>query len=49
MEGTTYKVDVLICEGIAVVGVKLLKRFGYKLVIDFKGNSVNLEKELNLA
>lgn len=44
MEGIKEEVTVLICKGMAVVGVGLLKRFGYKLVIDFKYNSVTLEK-----
>lgn len=45
MEGTMNEVDVLICEGTAVVGVKLLKRFGYSLTVDFKNSSVSLEKK----
>lgn len=44
MEGVVNEVNVLICMGLAVVGAGLLKRFGYKLTIDFKYNSVTLEK-----
>lgn len=44
MDGTTEEVDVLITEGMPVVGVGLLKRFGFKLTIDFKDNTVLLEK-----
>lgn len=44
MEGRTEEVNVLITKGMPVVGVGLLKRFGFKLTIDFKENTVFLEK-----
>ena len=45
LEGITEEVNVLIAEGLAAIGVGLLKRFGYKLIVDFKYNSVVLERE----
>ena len=44
MEGETKEVNVLISEGRAVVGGGLLKMFGYKLIVDYKEDSVMLEK-----
>lgn len=44
MEGDTREVDVLIAEGPPVIGGGLLKLFGYKLVVDYKGDSVSLER-----
>jgi hypothetical protein len=44
MEGITHEVGALISNGPAVVGGALLKRFGYKLIVDYKDNSVVLEK-----
>lgn len=43
MEGATQEVNVLISEGPAVIGGGLLKLFGYKLIVDYKGDSVVLE------
>src|SRR3989344_6849747 len=37
MEGETKEVNVLISEGRAVLGGGLLKMFGYKLIVDYKG------------
>lgn len=44
MEGVTNMVTVLISKGMPIVGVGLLKRFGYTLNIDFKYNSLTLQK-----
>jgi len=44
MEGDTKEVNVLISEGRAVIGGGLLKLFGYKLIVDYKEDSVTLEK-----
>lgn len=44
MEGVTEEVNVLVTQGMPVIGAGLLKRFGFKLTIDFKGNTVLLEK-----
>jgi len=44
MEGETKEVNVLISEGPAVIGGGLLKLFGHKLTIDYKRESVALEK-----
>jgi len=44
MEGDTKEMNVLISEGPAVIGGGLLKLFGYKLVVDYKNDSVALEK-----
>ena len=44
MEGITEEVNVLISEGLATIGVGLLKKFGYRLIVDFKYSSVVLEK-----
>lgn len=44
MEGTTNVVNVLIAQGITIIGVGLLRKFGYALNIDFKYNSLILQK-----
>src|SRR3989338_3860829 len=36
MEGSANTVSVLIAQGIPIIGVSLLRRFGYTLNIDFK-------------
>ncbi|MDP1688681.1 MAG: hypothetical protein Q8L47_00940 [bacterium] len=44
MEGSANVVSVLIAQGIPIIGVSLLRRFGYTLNIDFKYNSLTLQK-----
>jgi clan AA aspartic protease len=44
MEGITHEVSALISNGPPVVGGTLLKRFGYKLIVDYKTNIVVLER-----
>lgn len=44
MEGVANVVSVLISQGTSIVGVGLLRRFGYALNIDFKYNSLTLQK-----
>ena len=44
MEGVTNMVTVLISKGMPIIGVGLLKRFGYALNIDFKYNTLILQK-----
>jgi clan AA aspartic protease len=44
MEGTVNVVNVLIAEGMTIVGVGLLRRFGYAFNIDFRYNSLVLQK-----
>jgi len=44
MEGITHEVTALISNGPAVIGGALLRRFGYKLIVDYKEDSVALEK-----
>ncbi|MDP2669061.1 MAG: hypothetical protein Q8P07_04480 [bacterium] len=44
MEGASNVVNVLIVQGIPIIGVSLLRRFGYALNIDFKYNSLVLQK-----
>ena len=44
MEGTMEEVSVLITPGTGAIGTGLLKRFGYKLIVDFKNSKVQLEK-----
>lgn len=44
MEGAVNMVNVLISKGISVIGVGLLKRFGYILNINFKQDSLTLQK-----
>lgn len=44
MENTKDIVSVLIAHGIPIIGVGLLKRFGYALHIDFKKDALILQK-----
>jgi clan AA aspartic protease len=44
MEGAANVVSVLIAQGMPIIGVSLLRRFGYMLNIDFKYNSLFLQK-----
>lgn len=44
MEGATNMVDVLIAKGMPIIGVGLMRRFGYALNMDFKYNTLNLQK-----
>lgn len=44
MEGVENTVGTLIAEGMPTIGVGLLKRFGYNLNIDFKNDSLVLNK-----
>ena len=44
MEGAENTVGTLIGDGMPTIGVGLLKRFGYNLNIDFKSDSLVLQK-----
>lgn len=44
MEGTVKVVNVLVSDGIPIIGVGLLKRFDYALLADFKRDSLTLER-----
>lgn len=44
MEGAKNTVSVLISEGTPIIGVGLLKKFGYNLNINFKTESIILER-----
>lgn len=44
MEGVTNVVNVLISKGIPIIGVGLLRRYGYALNMDVKHNSLILQK-----
>lgn len=44
MEGNPNVVSVLIAQGIPIIGVGLLRRFGYALNMDVKYNSLVLQK-----
>lgn len=44
MEGVKSVVNVLISRGETIVGVSLLRRFGYILTADFRYNSLTLQK-----
>lgn len=44
MEGIENIVSTLIADGIPIIGVGLLKRFGYNLNIDFKNDFFILQK-----
>jgi clan AA aspartic protease len=44
MEGITNVVNVLISKGIPIIGVGLLRRFGYALTLDVRYNSLILQK-----
>ncbi len=44
MEGIQSTVEVLISDGMPIIGVGLLKKFGYILSINFPANIVSLKK-----
>jgi len=44
MEGAVNVVDVLIAKGMPIIGVGLMRRFGYALNIDLKYNTLNLQR-----
>ena len=44
MENTKDIVSVLVAQGTPIIGVGLLKRFGYALNINFKNDSLTLQK-----
>jgi clan AA aspartic protease len=44
MEGVKREITALISSGPAVVGGTLLKHFSYKLIVDYRSESVLLEK-----
>lgn len=44
MEGVENDVDVFISGGIPIIGIGLLRRFGYNLNIDFKKDIILLQK-----
>ncbi len=44
MEGVANVVSVLVSEGMPIVGVGLLKKFGYTLNVDFKYDTLFLER-----
>ena len=44
MEGTANVVNVLIARGMPIIGVSLLRRFGYTLNINFKHDLLFLQK-----
>ena len=44
MEGTKERVSVIIGDGLPVLGIGTLRKFGYKACIDCKHMIVNLEK-----
>lgn len=44
MEGVTNVISVLVAQGMPIIGVGLLRRFGYVLNIDFKYDSLILQK-----
>ena len=44
MEGAVNTVNVLISQGIPIIGIELLRRFGYSLNIDLKYNLLILQK-----
>lgn len=44
IEGAVNMVNVLISKGMPVIGVGLLKRFGYALNINFKYDTLTLQK-----
>lgn len=46
MEGVANVVNVLISKGIPIIGVGLLRRFGYALNMDVKYNSLILQKSV---
>jgi len=44
MEGIGNDVGTLISAGVPTIGVRLLKKFGYNLNIDFKKDTLFLQK-----
>ena len=46
MEGVMNVVNVLVSQGIPIIGVGLLRRFGYALNMDVKYNSLILQKSV---
>ncbi len=46
MEGVRNVVNVLVSQGTTIIGVGLLRRFGYALNMDVKYNSLILEKSV---
>jgi len=44
MEGISNVVNVLIDQGMTIIGIGLLRRFGYSLNMDVKYNSLELSK-----
>lgn len=44
MEGVSRDIDVLITKGQPIVGVNLLRKFGYSLFVDYTSGEVNLKK-----
>ncbi len=44
MEGTQKTMEVLISDGMPIIGVGLLKKFGYILNINFPGSIVSLRR-----
>ena len=45
LEGVKDSVDVLIAEGSEIMGINLLRKFRYKLILDPKYNKLDLEKQ----
>jgi predicted aspartyl protease len=45
LEGTQKTASVLIDEGVSVIGVQLLRDFGYTLTVDFLANEFLLQKK----
>lgn len=46
MEGVMNVVNVLVSQGIPIIGVGLLRRFGYALSMDVKYNSLILQRSI---
>jgi len=46
MEGVVNVVNVLVSQGIPIIGVGILRRFGYSLNMDVKYNSLILQKSV---
>lgn len=44
MEGITQSIEVLISEGMPLVGIGFLTKFGYKAIVDCKYRTVVLER-----
>jgi predicted aspartyl protease len=49
LEGSQKTVSVLIDEGVSVIGVQLLRDFGYKLTVDFPSDEFVLEKKSEIS